>query len=236
MYFDEKLKNLREKNGLSLEELAKKLNIDERILDSLETGFRDPSEKDLQKIADFFSVKTEELADDQPVVNAFSVLFGNNDSSISGSLAMAAGFMGNKSLEKIINQIEQKPTQTLSPIVQKITIISSINPDTSFEYSAQEIHINDLPQGEYIALKMPDDGMHLQGIDKGDILVIHKTKVPSGKIALVIGQNKPPCVGTIYNANDITFLQYANTSCQPTILETDDIILGQVVEVRKNLL
>jgi hypothetical protein len=96
MYFDEKLKALRLRKGLSAPELAAGLSMPEAVLDALETGFRDPGEQDLAKIAAFFAVPVQDLADDQPAVNAFSILFNPETLSgqtLPGSL-MAVGLLG----------------------------------------------------------------------------------------------------------------------------------------------
>ncbi len=94
MYFDEKLKELRIKAGLTLEQLADALGISESVLDSLETGFQDPNDKELKKITEFFGVTAESLADDQPSVNALSILFANSGGMDMGPLVMAANLPG----------------------------------------------------------------------------------------------------------------------------------------------
>ncbi len=94
MYFDEKLKDLRIKKGLTLEELADALGISESVLESLETGFQDPNDKEMKKITGYFGVTAESLADDQPTVNAMSILFESSDKLDMGALALAAKLPG----------------------------------------------------------------------------------------------------------------------------------------------
>lgn len=59
--FNIRLKDLREDNDLTQEELSKKLNITRSALANYETGLREPSVELLIKIADYFNVTLDYL-------------------------------------------------------------------------------------------------------------------------------------------------------------------------------
>lgn len=56
-----RIKELREKKGLSQEELAKKLNISQQAISLYEKGDREPKLETWQKLADFFNVPVDYL-------------------------------------------------------------------------------------------------------------------------------------------------------------------------------
>ncbi|MDR1194612.1 MAG: helix-turn-helix domain-containing protein [Peptococcaceae bacterium] len=59
--FQESLKRLRKEDGLTQEELAKKLNISRSAIGMYETGEREPDLESVETIADFFNVDMNEL-------------------------------------------------------------------------------------------------------------------------------------------------------------------------------
>lgn len=59
--FNIRLKDLREDNDLTQEELSKKLNITRSALSNYEVGSREPSYDLLIKIADYFNVSLDYL-------------------------------------------------------------------------------------------------------------------------------------------------------------------------------
>lgn len=59
--FVSKLRDLREDNDLTQDELAKKLNITRSALGNYETGIREPDINLLIRIADFFNVTLDYL-------------------------------------------------------------------------------------------------------------------------------------------------------------------------------
>ena len=61
MTFGERLKNLRESEGLKQTELAEKLNLTSAALSQYEKGVREPNSEMLKKIADYFDVSTDFL-------------------------------------------------------------------------------------------------------------------------------------------------------------------------------
>lgn len=56
-----RIRNLREKNNISREEFAKKIDVSYAALSKYETGKRQPDYETLQKIADYFDVSTDYL-------------------------------------------------------------------------------------------------------------------------------------------------------------------------------
>lgn len=59
--FNIRLKDLREDNDLTQEELSKKLNITRSALGNYELGIREPSVELLIKIADYFNISLDYL-------------------------------------------------------------------------------------------------------------------------------------------------------------------------------
>ena len=56
-----RLKELRQKNGLTLRELGKKVSMHDNTLSQYETGKRNPSLKTWQQLADFYGVSVPYL-------------------------------------------------------------------------------------------------------------------------------------------------------------------------------
>ena len=61
MKLEEKMKNLREKNNLSIEELSKSLEISEETLNNWEKGIEKPNEEQIKKICEILKIEPEEL-------------------------------------------------------------------------------------------------------------------------------------------------------------------------------
>lgn len=57
--FSSRLRELREKAGLSVQELATKANLNRQVIYKLEDGNRDPAWRTVQALADALKVKTE---------------------------------------------------------------------------------------------------------------------------------------------------------------------------------
>lgn len=59
--FDERLKELRQENGIGQVELAKKINVSKGIISFWENGLREPTMSNLISLADFFGVTLDYL-------------------------------------------------------------------------------------------------------------------------------------------------------------------------------
>ncbi|MDR3348767.1 MAG: helix-turn-helix domain-containing protein [Acidaminococcales bacterium] len=219
MYFDEKLKKLRLDKGLSLEELSRELNIPESMLEGLETGFRDPSAQDLTKITEFFKVSPEDIADDQPAVNAFSVLFGTG--GVLPSALPTQPFADGQALLP-----DAPPISFLNEAIKRG------GQETIYEYPDKYIRAAKAPAGEYILLRVPDDSMRAFGILKGDAAIVRRQNVAApGDIAAV--WNKAPG-GVSLRLVRKDGREAADGSCPLPALAQDDQIYGRVVEIRRN--
>jgi transcriptional regulator with XRE-family HTH domain len=62
--FGEKLRTLRKKHGLSLQQLADQLNLSKSFTRDLEYGKRNPNARHLIKISEFFGVSIDALVKD----------------------------------------------------------------------------------------------------------------------------------------------------------------------------
>lgn len=63
MSFQEKLKELRQKNGLSQKKLADAIGVAQSSVNYWEKGLRTPSAEVVQKLANYFKVSIDELLD-----------------------------------------------------------------------------------------------------------------------------------------------------------------------------
>ena len=59
--FGERLKELRQENGIGQVELAKKINVSKGIISFWENGLREPNMSNLISLADFFCVTLDYL-------------------------------------------------------------------------------------------------------------------------------------------------------------------------------
>jgi transcriptional regulator with XRE-family HTH domain len=206
MYFDEKLKKLRLERGISVENLARALNISTTALEDLEIGFRDPSEQDWEKITDFFKVAREELADDQPAANAFAVLFGAGAS----------------------------PALTeLNVLTKQSALWPFPATETIYEYPEAHIRAVKAPTGEYLALKIPDGNLRELGVFKGDTAIVqleNSARTESLAAALKTGG----VLRFVRKGNREIILSIASKSRAPENLSEEYQPCGQVVEIRKD--
>ena len=62
--FSKNLKNLRKRLGISQEQLAQRLGISDKTISSWEIGRTEPNMGMVQRIADMFSISTDELIKD----------------------------------------------------------------------------------------------------------------------------------------------------------------------------
>ncbi|HLR34674.1 MAG TPA: helix-turn-helix transcriptional regulator [Tissierellales bacterium] len=71
MSFGERLKQVRENNNLTREDLANKLNISYSAISKYETNIRFPDQETLSKIADLFNVTTDYLLGRSDIPNPY---------------------------------------------------------------------------------------------------------------------------------------------------------------------
>ena len=62
MKFSEKLKELRKEKGLTQKKLANKIYVSRTLITKYETGVVFPTRDNLEKLAEFFGIKAQELA------------------------------------------------------------------------------------------------------------------------------------------------------------------------------
>ena len=171
MYFDEKLFELRAKAGLSQKELAQKLDINELAYDSLETGFKEPSDEELSKIAAFFSVAVDSLKDDEQATNIFSILFENSDmteADMQEPLAMASALGA-----KISTQNQSDTPKKLLVKVPVLKNISYEDEEVHFDYANFELEIATFEKS-VVALKL-DKTIKELNILENDIVIVKKS-------------------------------------------------------------
>lgn len=89
----DKLSNLRKKHGLTQEELAAKLFISRSMIAKYETGKAYPTNEILQKIADYFEISIDELAQREELIDEHSKTLENNMSR-NNKLVVAVAIVG----------------------------------------------------------------------------------------------------------------------------------------------
>lgn len=62
MRFNEMLKKLRKEKGLTQKKLANKIYVSRTLITKYETGVVFPTRDNLEKLAEFFGIKAQELA------------------------------------------------------------------------------------------------------------------------------------------------------------------------------
>ena len=222
MYFDEKLQKLRKERGLSLEGLSRELGIPESMLERLETGFRDPLEQELTKITNFFQVTPEDLADDQPAANAFSVLFG---------AGCALSFAPEASPD---------PQELLPDLRQGTLLASMINHSGQaavYEYPEEYIRAIKAPEGEYASFTVHDDSLRALGIFKNDTAIVRRqSEIEAGQLAAVSSKEQGGVLLRLATKSGRDAVcETAADDCVPLPLSQDEQIYGRVVEIRRNL-
>lgn len=69
MTFGETLKRLRQRNNISQDELAKKLNVKQYVISSWEIGRSEPNIKQIKFLSNYFNVPTDYLLDKDVIIN-----------------------------------------------------------------------------------------------------------------------------------------------------------------------
>lgn len=208
MYFDEKLKALREEKGLSLSELAAKLDISEAVIEALETGFKDPDKIEMRKLTDFYNVTEDYLKDDDPYVNAFSTLFANSEPGVNPlalPMAFAAGMVNRKETP---DEAEIKKI----PFVQKVSLE---NNELSITTSGKHVISDNLSSDMLIAFRANDDSMQYAGILPNDIVIAELTDTV-----------RPEHIAVVEKSGSIALASAMS-------LDKSDNIIGKVVELRR---
>ncbi len=206
----EKIKDLRLKEGLTLEDVAKKINTSKQTIHRYETGV----------ISNIPAEKIEQLS---KILNTTpSWLMGwdeldwkNDDISVIGEL--------------------DYNTKRMIPILTKI---SADTPMYDSDKIDGNVHIEFYDKSEYFALRIYDDSMNAANILKGSIVIARKqNSVLNGEIAVVLIDNEHAFVRQVsVSDNGITLIpQSFNHEHIPKIFELKDKkvhILGKIVEVR----
>ncbi|MGI6010170.1 MAG: helix-turn-helix domain-containing protein [Ruminococcus sp.] len=137
MNFPEKLRELRQANGLSQKKLAEKLGVAQSSINYWEKGQRVPSSDAIQKIADFFKLTTDELLGYKYLGKISDKKFYGKEASpeeqqkfMERLFEQKKGSDKRKDLDKKIDQFNDDGIQIMSDCADLIMKISEYRKDT----------------------------------------------------------------------------------------------------------
>lgn len=253
MNFSKRLKELREENSLSREQLAEQLKLSYSTIAKYESGARNPDTDTLQKIADYFTVTTDWL-------------LGRTDESKPGRITIPKS-VGYRLLVllKIANELKQnKQIQTndalkkLLDIVGDIEGLSVINkeldyldlndyellkvfgsPDAIYDFEEElgyDLIQKDLLKdgSDYFIYVCGDDSMSPEINDSDRVLVKEITSINEckDKDIVIFRQNDEYLIRRFYKNESNIVLQANNSNFPPIVISRDDFcILGKLSSI-----
>lgn len=212
--FSLKLKELREKKGLSQYGLAAELGCPQSTIGNWEAGKRETNFAMLQKIANYFEVSID-------------YLIGDDD--------LNERLFKNATLIPMENMIPMEDLELFQiPLLGEVVAGVPIEAQQNLE---GYIYISRRPAEDYFALRVHGDSMKNVGIVDKSIIVCHKQETAeSGEIvvAMLNGEQTVKRL-KVHGAN--IYLMPENPDFLPIpVTPTDDlVILGKVVELRVDL-
>jgi transcriptional regulator with XRE-family HTH domain len=91
-YIGSNILNFRKIQGLSQQQLADYLDVTRELISLIETGNRDISMSNLNKLADLFGIELEELLEEDQVIKEANVAFAFRSDNNSADLSNVAAF------------------------------------------------------------------------------------------------------------------------------------------------
>lgn len=209
MNLADRLKTLREKRGLSREQLAERLGLSYHAIAKYETGKRSPDQDTILKIADYFNVSVD-------------YLLGRSDNP-----------MPLNDDDRVLRKIGAVPVTKMYklPVLGVIRAGEPIYAEENI-IDYQEISADDIRGGEYFFLQVEGDSMINEGIRPGArVLVRRQDYVDDGSIAVVIVNSDEATIKRIKYVDGKVILLAANPTYEPMVYPADEVkIIGKVVQ------
>lgn len=229
----QKLKELREQQGKTQQDIANLLCLNRVTYTQYENNKRVPSIDTLKKLSEIYMISLDQLT--------------NN---VSYREDLPKYYFSKKLLDDALKTEEGKEhlyklieDHAINPKTQnnKIPIFNTIKNSSKgliLENPEGYILASKETDDNYFAWKCKDDSMKDLGIYIGDIAIIRLQKqVESGELAVVIIENDESTLKRVRKFNNGIILESANPAYPPQIFTGNTIkllnIVGKVIEVRK---
>jgi len=218
--FAKKLRELREREKLKQEELAKILSVSPSTIGMYEQGRRQPDHEKLKQIADYFKVPIDYLLGrtDNPTLYSNSVPQGTGKSKQPGHYDLE----GSKNLPLV--EVKKIPIYSLTPKNRE----EFFAPDNIIGW--EPVPADTLAN---FAVRIEDDSMSGSRINKGDRVIIREQNTFSdGQAVLAVIPDGSFVIRKAKKTNDGIILYPENKNYQPEHFSEDEIeIIGIVVQV-----
>lgn len=212
--FGQYLRELREKRGFSLNQLAMKAGVSNAHISRLERGLRPaPSPEIIARLAGALHVSYEDLM-------------------------KAAGYLDSKATE-LPAAVWPPGTMVKVPVLGAIRSGLPLYAHENIE-GYEVVPAGDAGKGEYFFLRVADDSMTGARIFAGDLVYVRRQDyVEDGAIAVVVVDGKDATLKRVYYQGDIVILQPENPKYKPVVFqgkEKDQLqIIGKVLRVTFSL-
>jgi repressor LexA len=243
------VRKIRKLRGLTLEQLADKIESSSGTLSHIEKGTRNPSLDMLNKIADALGVPVQDLmAGDAQAENAYfdeinKMAFPGDNKTVSKHLdrdiknTIAWGHAGVKEQARY----DDFPLEDLQPVTVnfiKIPVLGRIPAGLPVEAKENIIDYVNVPENEvnngyYFFLQVDGDSMINSGIKNGyRVLVKRQPDVESGEIAVVRVNNHDATLKRVKKIDGQVILYPDNPNYEPIFIKEEGAeIIGKVVKV-----
>lgn len=244
------VRKFRKSRGLTLEQLAEKIESSSGTLSHIEKGTRNPSLDMLNKIADALGVTSMDLmAGDSQAENAYfseinSMAFPGDNSAVLKHLDREIKntvAWGQAEIREQATQYGNYPIEDIQPITVrfvKVPVLGRIPAGAPIEAKVNIIDYINVPEnevsnGSYFFLQVEGDSMVNSGIKNGyRVLVKRQPDVESGEIAVVRVNSHDATLKRVKKIDGQVILYPDNPNYEPIFIKEEGAeIIGKVVKV-----
>lgn len=230
-----RLKELRESQGWSQQEVADKLGIERTTYVKYESGASKPTRK-LQDIAALYNVSTDYIL--KGAVASYSETLPEGTFS---KLVLEEALKTDEGKEHLQKLIEDHVINPLPPENKKIPIIGSVRcgPNgLAYQYLEGYVLVGEEFKGDIVAFRCTGDSMKDIGITDGDLAIVRlQEDVECGELAVVTINGDEGTLKRVRKFEHGIILEAANQEYPPRIFTGSELelirIVGKVLEVRK---
>lgn len=217
-----RIKELREKAGMTQKDLAKILNLKQNTISGYERGVREPDKETLKKMAEIFKVPIDYILE-----------YENNDFFQKDLFQLEKEFEAEKSKPKYYPKDIIPLGRTVKiPLLGKIPAGQPIYAEENIlDYI--DTPIEQVKNGEYFYLQVVGDSMIGSRIHDGDrVLVRLQPDVESGEIAVVRVNAHDATLKRVKKIDGQVILYPDNPAYEPIFVKEQSAeIIGKVVKV-----